>query len=77
MTEGILAILTLSAWDSSAELRARYVDIADYHQRIIRQAMDCDLDEGEIPALITDVLSPEKIADTFKRTGVKIHESSN
>ena len=76
MTEGILAILTLYAWDSSAELRARYVDIMDYHQRIIRQAMDCDLDEGEIPALITDVLSPEQIADMFKRTGVKIHEPS-
>jgi hypothetical protein len=50
--------------------RAPPGDLTDYHQRILRQAMDCDLDEGEIPALISDGLSPEQIADAFTLAGV-------
>lgn len=68
----ILAILSLHAWDSSAELRARHGDDPiDYYERTLRQAMECAVDEGEYPALITDVLSPEQIADMLHRTGVK------
>lgn len=68
----ILAILSLHAWDRSAELRARHgEDPIDYYERTLRQAMECAVDEGEYPALITDVLSPEQIADMLQRTGVK------
>lgn len=67
---GILAILTLQAWDSSAELRERHHDdLTDYHQRILRQAMECDVDEGEYPALITDVLNPQQVAHALQLAG--------
>ena len=56
MTLGDLAVLTLNAWHSSPGLRERHQgDLTDYHQRVLRQAMDCD--EDEVPALIADVLN--------------------
>jgi hypothetical protein len=65
-----LAVLSLHAWENSPELRQRHGnDLTDYHQRILRQAMDCDVDEGEYPALITDVLSPEQVADALQLAG--------
>ena len=62
-----LSFLTLHAWDSSAELRARHQgDLNDYYERILRQGIDCDDEKGELPPLITDVLSQEKIEEILK-----------
>jgi hypothetical protein len=33
--------------------------------------MDCDVDEGEYPALITDVLNPQQVAHALQHTGVQ------
>jgi hypothetical protein len=63
----VLAALVILAWKSSAELRARHHDdLIDYHDRVLRQAMDCDDEKGEWPPLITDVLSQEQIDDVLK-----------
>jgi len=68
-----LAVLTLHAWGSSEELQARHDhDLRDYHGRILRQAMDCDDEKGELPPLITDVLSQEQIENALKSAGMKI-----
>jgi hypothetical protein len=62
-----LSFLTLHAWDSSAALRARHQDdLTDYHERILRQSMDCDDEKGELPPLLTDVLSQEQIKEILK-----------
>ncbi|MBN9132013.1 MAG: hypothetical protein J0H48_01420 [Nitrosospira multiformis] len=64
---GKLAVLTLHAWKESEELRARHCDdLTDYHERILRQAMDCDDEKGELPPLITDVLSQEQIENALR-----------
>lgn len=69
---GKLAVLTLHAWDASAELRVRHGENPiDYYEQTLRQAMDCDVDEGELPVLITDVLSREQIANALQSAGVK------
>ncbi|SFN69337.1 hypothetical protein SAMN05216386_1651 [Nitrosospira briensis] len=62
-----LSLLTLHAWQNSPEVQARhYDDLSDYHARILRQAMDCDDEKGELPPLITDVLSKEQIEEILK-----------
>ena len=62
MTLGDLAVLTLKAWNSSPALQERHQgDLTDYHQRVLRQAMDCD--EDKIPALIADVLNEGATTD--------------
>lgn len=67
-----LSLLALHAWQNSDELQARHNhDLSDYHERILRQAMDCDEDKGELPALITDVLSQVQIENILKQAGVK------
>ncbi|WP_041352299.1 hypothetical protein [Nitrosospira multiformis] len=68
---GKLAVLTLHAWGSSEELQARHDhDLSDYHGRILRQAMDCDDEKGELPPLITDVLSQEQIENALRSAGL-------
>ncbi|ODT74785.1 MAG: hypothetical protein ABS69_11605 [Nitrosomonadales bacterium SCN 54-20] len=70
---GKLAVLVLHAWSASDELRARHCDdLTDYHERVLRQAMDCDDEKGELPPLITDVLSQEQIENALRSSGLHI-----